>query len=175
MYHEEQLHQRNWICLYQCDMSFPSSGLLKQHMIDHHPGTFTESQLPILLDMCERPADPNEVESCPLCGEEMILHVLRNHVAAHLEDLALFVLPLENDDPNSDADSDHAERPPENDIRLGVEDLSSISSFHDRDRVLCHNCDNEWYRDEHGLTCSICRSEHVEIVSPLRRLHDYCL
>ncbi|KAF2154069.1 hypothetical protein K461DRAFT_121591 [Myriangium duriaei CBS 260.36] len=33
-----------------------------------------------------------------------------------------------------------------------------------RDIVYCHQCDNEWYRDEHGLECPACHSDFTEIV-----------
>src|SRR5207248_6641402 len=31
--------------------------------------------------------------------------------------------------------------------------------------VYCHRCQNEWYRNEHGLTCPNCESDFTEIVS----------
>ena len=34
-----------------------------------------------------------------------------------------------------------------------------------RDLVFCHECENEWFRDEGGLTCPDCRSDFTEIVS----------
>ncbi|KND90462.1 putative RING finger protein P32A8.03c [Tolypocladium ophioglossoides CBS 100239] len=36
----------------------------------------------------------------------------------------------------------------------------------DREVVYCHACSNEWYRDEHGLTCPECDSDITEIVDP---------
>lgn len=33
-----------------------------------------------------------------------------------------------------------------------------------RDIVYCHECENEWYRDESGLTCPDCHSDFTEIV-----------
>jgi E3 ubiquitin-protein ligase RNF115/126 len=33
-----------------------------------------------------------------------------------------------------------------------------------RDIVFCHQCENEWYRDEGGLTCPECQSDFTEIV-----------
>ncbi|QSZ33573.1 hypothetical protein DSL72_005141 [Monilinia vaccinii-corymbosi] len=58
-----------------------------------------------------------------------------------------------------------------------------------REVVYCHQCENEWYRDEHGLVCPACEGEIIEIVnpnsdprpgmnhspdmSPLRDLHDH--
>lgn len=34
-----------------------------------------------------------------------------------------------------------------------------------REVVYCHQCDHEWYRDEHGLVCPRCDGEITEIVS----------
>jgi E3 ubiquitin-protein ligase RNF115/126 len=34
-----------------------------------------------------------------------------------------------------------------------------------RDMMFCHECADEWYRDEHGLTCPECHSDFTEIVS----------
>lgn len=36
-----------------------------------------------------------------------------------------------------------------------------------RDMMFCHECQDEWYRDMHGLTCPECGSDFTEIVSPL--------
>lgn len=35
-----------------------------------------------------------------------------------------------------------------------------------RDLVFCHQCENEWYRDEHGLTCPECQGDFTEIIEP---------
>jgi len=37
----------------------------------------------------------------------------------------------------------------------------------ERELVFCHACENEWLRERHGLECPQCRSDVVEIVSPL--------
>jgi E3 ubiquitin-protein ligase RNF115/126 len=34
--------------------------------------------------------------------------------------------------------------------------------------VFCHNCENEWMKDDHGLECPECHSDIVEIVCPMR-------
>ncbi|KAG6000738.1 hypothetical protein E4U21_005037 [Claviceps maximensis] len=36
----------------------------------------------------------------------------------------------------------------------------------DREVVYCHACSNEWFRDDHGLTCPRCESDITEIISP---------
>lgn len=43
--------------------------------------------------------------------------------------------------------------------------MSSPQSSHGRDLVFCHACENEWFRDEHGLVCPSCQGEFTEIVS----------
>lgn len=35
-----------------------------------------------------------------------------------------------------------------------------------REVVYCHQCEDEWYRDEHGLVCPRCDGEATEIVGP---------
>ena len=129
LYHEGQLHQRSWICASNCNWKFQSPHLLKQHMLDCHSGMFAESQISVLIDLCERPADPDERAACPLCGEKSTLRALRIHVASHLEVIALFVLPVKTYEHNTDADSDHAENPREKDNRPDDEKLSSLASF----------------------------------------------
>ncbi|KAF2212942.1 hypothetical protein CERZMDRAFT_105795 [Cercospora zeae-maydis SCOH1-5] len=34
----------------------------------------------------------------------------------------------------------------------------------ERDVVFCHQCENEWYRDEHGLVCPECHGDFVEVI-----------
>lgn len=37
-----------------------------------------------------------------------------------------------------------------------------------REVVFCHQCENEWYQDEHGLICPACEGEIIEVVSLLK-------
>jgi hypothetical protein len=70
---------------------------MEQHMREEHDGKFAELQLPILLDICERPVELEEVTDCPLCPGAFRLSHLQNHLATHLEELALFVLSTDAD------------------------------------------------------------------------------
>jgi hypothetical protein len=92
------MHRRRWICTGSCDESFKSKNLMEQHMREKHPETFTETKLPVLLDICERAEHPNEPTECPLCPDILPLSRLQSHLALHLEELALFVLPVDVDD-----------------------------------------------------------------------------
>lgn len=35
-----------------------------------------------------------------------------------------------------------------------------------RELVYCHQCENEWYRDEHGIICPECESDFTECIEP---------
>ena len=135
IYHESQLHQRSWICGNKCNCKFPSPQLLKEHMLDRHLGTFAESQLPVLIDMSERPAGPDERASCPLCGVKATLRALQAHVASHLEEVALFVLPVETNGGDADSHSNHAEVSHEEDSRVDEDEISSLASFGEEEDV----------------------------------------
>lgn len=45
----------------------------------------------------------------------------------------------------------------------------------DREVVYCHACANEWYRDNHGLTCPRCQGDIIEIVSSYCRAGAHIL
>ncbi|CAK4031127.1 E3 ubiquitin- ligase [Lecanosticta acicola] len=38
-----------------------------------------------------------------------------------------------------------------------------------RELVYCHQCENEWYRDEHGIICPECQSDFTEIIEDSNR------
>lgn len=82
---------------------------MRKHLLDTHSGDFPESQLAIMVDICERPLDDNEDADCPICLATLSLSALRIHLATHLEELALFVLPCQMEDRSQDAGSDRAE------------------------------------------------------------------
>lgn len=85
--------------------------------------------------MCERPADPDERALCPLCGEEATLRSLQVHVASHLEELALFVLPIEADDNDTDMGSNNAQNPIGKEGRSDDDELNSLGTFSDHEAV----------------------------------------
>jgi hypothetical protein len=100
---------------------------MEQHLIDKHE--FTAPQLPVLLDICERPADLEEMNDCPLCLERLTLSSLQSHLASHLEDLALFVLPVDIDDQSKNSSSDKVEPHQHELSQHDIDDLSSLGTF----------------------------------------------
>ncbi|EXJ84282.1 hypothetical protein A1O3_04949 [Capronia epimyces CBS 606.96] len=60
-----------------------------------------------------RASTPIAVATCPLCGENELLHKqLKHHLAIHLEELALFALPRDIQDDEDDDDATEDDRVP---------------------------------------------------------------
>ncbi|PVI03053.1 hypothetical protein DM02DRAFT_558808, partial [Periconia macrospinosa] len=92
IYHETQMHRRQWVCE-EHNTSFISKDLFIDHVYRSHSTSITPQQLPVLIEMSERPTDDMEIVACPLCPDERKLILLQSHLAEHLESIALFVLP----------------------------------------------------------------------------------
>jgi hypothetical protein len=69
-----------------------------QHLTTQHLSIVNERQISTYADMCEREIDDTELNACLICSEKMSLSRLRDHLATHMEEIALFVLPLIADD-----------------------------------------------------------------------------
>jgi hypothetical protein len=123
------MHRRRWVCSGHCDLSFGTREAVEFHMREKHPETFTELQLPFIIDLCERPADLSENSLCPLCPAEMTLSKLQVHLATHLEELSLFVLPVHMGDDSQINGSTEGSCGNDGPSRMG--DLPSLGSFSD--------------------------------------------
>ena len=70
-----------------------------QHLMIEHSSIVDERQISSYADMCEREIDDTALDACLICSERMSLSRLHSHLATHMEEIALFVLPLtQNDD-----------------------------------------------------------------------------
>ncbi|KAJ5184564.1 hypothetical protein N7472_009404 [Penicillium cf. griseofulvum] len=99
MHHELQIHRRNYVCKV-CEKMCSSRKEMSAHLREHYDESISPSQLEVILDFCNRQVDILEYEkhSCLVCGEELLLPALQGHLAAHMEDIALFVLPNTNEE-----------------------------------------------------------------------------
>lgn len=89
--HEMQAHRREWVCE-DCRKTFYTRSEIITHLRTIHGSLFTKKQLPIIADRCER-ANTSD-QPCPLCDVPALPPArLRSHIARHLQQLALFVLP----------------------------------------------------------------------------------
>jgi hypothetical protein len=101
-----QMHRRQWVCPFvECSSKFSEKLRLQTHLQDKHPKSFSSTQIPILIDICERAEDLSDDSDCALCLGTLPLQDLQTHLACHLEELALFVLPLTENAVLSDGNS----------------------------------------------------------------------
>lgn len=115
-YHEFQMHRRQWNCRL-CSTSYESKELMASHLRSRHSHHWEERQLATVLEVSEVPIEGGQKQACPICDTRMPVSSLMAHIADHMEQLALFVLPNDNDDmqeePSSgalsslDSDEDH--------------------------------------------------------------------
>jgi hypothetical protein len=133
-YHEVQTHRRQWICK-QHDTTFSSQEAFSNHIFEQHMSSIASYQLPVLIEMSERPMDDMTIVRCPLCPDERRLMTLHSHIAEHLEAISLFVLPLNIEEDNQGGDnSDHVA---DGDFSSRMENsVSSMSSTGDEMRDL---------------------------------------
>lgn len=77
---------------------------ISTHLREHYGESMSKAQLGLILDLCERQVDVacDELNSCLFCGKELSLSALQGHIAPHMEDIALFVLPSTDEEEESD-------------------------------------------------------------------------
>lgn len=127
MDHEFRVHRRQWICK-EHGAVFSSKKTFSDHILEQHAECISPNQLPLLIEMSERPMNEMTIIRCPLCPDERRLMLLGNHIAQHLESIALFVLPLNTGEDNPDDDISGEE----NSHRVtGRKALSRIDAFTD--------------------------------------------
>jgi hypothetical protein len=122
--HMQTNHTSRWICTSPAHPTFScqTGKAFEEHLSLNHASTFTESQLPILVDRAKRPAVSTFTE-CPLCQyipsenevqnetqagdlnidskepiEKMTSDLIVRHIASHLESLSVFALPWQDKD-----------------------------------------------------------------------------
>jgi len=66
---------------------------MADHIRSTHHHRFKAGQLPVLLDISEGPVDETKSQSCPFCSAAFSMKRLMDHIAGHMEELSLFVLP----------------------------------------------------------------------------------
>lgn len=142
--HEMQYHRREWVCQHCQHPAFASVSEFSNHLETAHSAILAKSQLEALLLQSQEPVDKIAASACPLCDEwelslnnsrhdakRLFLHdgnfvepygtpkQFRRHLGRHMEQLALFALPikerdgLEDDSPDEvdDDDSEHSDPP----------------------------------------------------------------
>lgn len=98
--HETQMHRKEWSCNSLGHNAFQDKNFFMKHMEEEHGESFSQAQLPSVLALCQRPLE-TVPSSCHLCHSEDAKDLspkrLEKHLARHLETLALFSLPRNNE------------------------------------------------------------------------------
>ncbi|KAJ3471850.1 hypothetical protein MRS44_001949 [Fusarium solani] len=99
IYHELQIHRRKYVCK-ECPKTSSSRTEMSAHVQAHYGESIAPAQLGVILDLCDQQDDGmnGEKEECLVCGEELSFLALQGHLAMHMEDVALFILPNTQED-----------------------------------------------------------------------------
>jgi hypothetical protein len=112
MDHMRRDHWRIWRCHFGCADTFHSAREFEQHVRGAHPSWEPSRNLATLQRLSSNPDLSRSRGKCPLCFDFQIMSDKQygSHVAAHLEQLALFALPStgsgEEDDESRDVESE---------------------------------------------------------------------
>ncbi|CAI7656209.1 unnamed protein product [Penicillium glandicola] len=103
--HERQFHRREWVCNV-CSCTFKSEAFFRNHLGDVHAGVLPEDQQQAMVKLSERSI--SSAQQCPLCTKPPISNQSRfqQHLARHLQQLSLFVLPRPESEENKYAARD---------------------------------------------------------------------
>jgi hypothetical protein len=99
------------------------------HLREHYGHGIPQLQFDALLDLCDRAMSGTEHkgEHCRFCGEVISLDEAQNHLGSHMETLALFVLP-NNDDIEEGVASENSIQTELSDPESGTNDGKSEKS-----------------------------------------------
>jgi hypothetical protein len=103
--HESSEHRRRYRCYAHADMLYENPDRLKAHLQREHASHLTDAQMDSLVGMADVGV-LDERPHCPICFElAPFSKGLENHLAHHLERLAIFALPRHGNDAEEDAAS----------------------------------------------------------------------
>ncbi|KAI5785804.1 hypothetical protein EDC01DRAFT_661502 [Geopyxis carbonaria] len=124
--HELNFHRKEWFCNI-CKNVFVSN--FKQHLIDIHSDILAPDQINNISNGCQRATVSNQQCSCPFCGKSFetgsSTRRLRSHLARHMQQIALFVLPRNFDDFQKDEGSVRAQKHSISDLNNSSQDSIS--------------------------------------------------
>jgi hypothetical protein len=144
--HELQYHRRESVCHFCQHDAFPTAEMFSKHVISSHPSILADSKIEAVVLQSEEPVAKIPSNACPLCNEwETSLREskqdskrlrfnggrivqpfgnpkqFRRHLGRHMEQLALFALPVKESDVLEDEsldeqDEDYADPGDEEDL-----------------------------------------------------------
>ena len=102
--HELDVHRREWYCKICCRVS-ATKGEFQNHLEVSHSDIVNTGNLEIVMRSSEKVLDQH---SCVVCSGTYTTDRLRSHLAHHLQQLSLFVLPRSEREGQSEAGSNNS-------------------------------------------------------------------
>jgi hypothetical protein len=121
--HELQCHRREWVCQFCQHDAFPTAEMFSNHINSTHSAALAHSKIEAMILQSEEPVTRIPPDACPLCNEwetgirdstqgSKMLRLneskivkrfgtpkqFRRHLGRHMEQLALFALPVQESD-----------------------------------------------------------------------------
>jgi hypothetical protein len=124
--HERQFHRREWFCTLCRYTSGRKSSFIK-HLDDHHTNISNEQR----QEMENQSKSSTLAQQCPLCTKPPMSNSGRfqQHLARHLQQLALFALPRGEADDEDSAAREQESNESQKALVMDVEDRESINSI----------------------------------------------
>lgn len=152
--HEMQKHRRSWTCHGHCNQAFISEDAFTKHIRKNLRGQYSDSQIPILIEMWGSQVGPHVGSSCPLCSDHVAGSIqLQRHLGRHLEEIALFALPSDDiESDNEDGSQGSSEI---------AEEANSPPIHSDTIDIICDIC--QVGRLSRFYHCSVCDDGNYDI------------
>ena len=100
--HERWAHNKAWRCAQHPHELYISVATFRQHVCTDHGHTLQEPEFSQLLHISETTVSDSATRACPLCYcNTQDSQQLQNHIATHLQRVALFALPRSHDVQNA--------------------------------------------------------------------------
>ncbi|KAL1848347.1 SET domain-containing protein 3 [Diaporthe australafricana] len=149
IYHMSREHWTTWVCPFGCNGEHGSPSRVRNHLKDYHATEIAGENFDTILDLSRKDDAKRAEGPCPLCHDVRTTSTrhYQTHVAHHLENLALFVLPQQDDNEDHDISDGTSSSPPDGDpgLRMTEEDEGAIKCIcsYDHDdgaSVFCEGC-----------------------------------
>lgn len=153
--HELNEHRRVWLCkLEQCvSVRFGTQEALREHLLTAHVDfrDFDAHSFEFVLRSCEEALPLDALQECSICLREFPSQRLRKHLGKHMEQLALWILP--RDDNSDNTSSENSDKDDESEDGKSSRDAASEGGDVDgsEDGQSSHNAASEERDDENKL------------------------
>jgi hypothetical protein len=110
--HEMESHRivKVWVC-HACAREFNSPQAFEIHLQEKHNNVCEPNQMAMVISLCMKNSQSRpEEDVCPLCAMKLHIEALKDHIANHLEQLALTSIDGEESSEEDDTDEIASQR-----------------------------------------------------------------